>query len=46
MVIVNSGKLSFLGGVKIENDLKEETSINLASEKEEYKNTRIEKETC
>lgn len=37
--------LVFWGGIKIENELKEETSINLASEKEEHKNTRIEKKS-
>lgn len=35
----------FGGGEKIEIELKEETSINLASEKEEHKN-RKEKEIC
>lgn len=35
----------FWGGEKIEIELKEETSINLASEKEEHKN-RKEKEIC
>lgn len=43
MDIVNLGKFSF-EGIKIEIELKEETSVNLVSEKEEHKN-RKENET-